>query len=738
MVMASPIAWVWRRDPTLTSIRRAARVAVVACLGFYACRYGLGNATMATYALFGAVALGMLAQIPGPPAQRSRTMLAVLPVGYVLVTAGTLLSVSNWSAAAGMFVFGFLISYVGVGGPRLVGLATGAQLLYILPCFPPYDPGSLGYRLAGLTIAVLLLAVAELVLWPDPAPVPYPGLLADALTALAGCLTALADAYGGDPNGRIRVAALLPDVTEAAETIRPSRLLPAQRPASAGPRDRALSHAGGLARLVLGRTVDLYLADDGHALHAKAAAALLHQVASCTEAAAECLHGAGPPPDSAPIAGALDTFRATRRRVVPDGVHPDRLRLGALAVSVGEWAKAMVVAVRVASGASIHPDTTPPAARPGPFWYAYQPTARLWWHRFREHLTPRSVYFQGALRLAVALAAARFLAGVLDLSHGFWVLLATLTLLRTSAADTRSTLRPALVGTMIGSVLAGGLLLLGAEPRVYEVALPIVMLVGFAAGPLLGLGWAQALFTLVIALVFGQLAPVNWRLAEARVLDVAVGAAIGVLIGLFAWPRGGAGELYRATAGFLTAGGAVVRETVAVLATAAPPGPALPRARRQGQLAEASYALFQTERHGPSPVDWQATLNTGHHTVGGAEALLRTCPTGRLLPCAGPLTAQADATAGGYDRFAAGLLRRQRVPLDPVPADPGGWPTDLGLDLYHLADLRVWLDGLADDLVRIAAPAAPARAVEPALTGTDHRRSSAAEHRTDTTGRGRP
>ena len=51
----------------------------------------------------------------------------------------------------------------------------------------------------------------------------------------------------------------------------------------------------------------------------------------------------------------------------------------------------------------------------------------LWWHRFREHLTPRSVYFQGAVRLALALSAARLLAGVLNLSHGFWVLLAILT-----------------------------------------------------------------------------------------------------------------------------------------------------------------------------------------------------------------------------------------------------------------------------------------------------------------------
>src|SRR6266545_5278916 len=251
MVMASPIAWVWRRDPTLTSIRRAARVAVVACLGFYACRYGLGNATMATYALFGAVALGMLAQIPGPPAQRSRTMLAVLPVGYVLVTAGTLLSVSNWSAAAGMFVFGFLISYVGVGGPRLVGLATGAQLLYILPCFPPYNPGSLGYRLAGVALAVVLLAVAELTLWPDRPPVPYQRRLADGVLALANCLAALADTVGGDPRARDRLAAQLPEATEALEAIRPSRLPPTERPASAGRRDRALSDAGGTARLVL-------------------------------------------------------------------------------------------------------------------------------------------------------------------------------------------------------------------------------------------------------------------------------------------------------------------------------------------------------------------------------------------------------------------------------------------------------------------------------------------------------
>ena len=35
-------------------------------------------------------------------------------------------------------------------------------------------------------------------------------------------------------------------------------------------------------------------------------------------------------------------------------------------------------------------------------------------------------------------------------------------------------------------------------------------------------------------------------------------------------------------------------------------------------------------------------------------------------------------------------------------------PTGLGPALYHLADLRVWLDGLRDDLGRLTGPPEPA------------------------------
>ena len=45
----------------------------------------------------------------------------------------------------------------------------------------------------------------------------------------------------------------------------------------------------------------------------------------------------------------------------------------------------------------------------------------------------------------------------------------------------------------------------------------------------------------------------------------------------------------------------------------------------------------------------------------------------------------------------------------PPPPEPRvEWPTDLGPALYHLADLRVWLDGLREDLGRLTGPPEPA------------------------------
>ncbi|HEX6758483.1 MAG TPA: hypothetical protein VF086_08730 [Propionibacteriaceae bacterium] len=70
------------------------------------------------------------------------------------------------------------------------------------------------------------------------------------------------------------------------------------------------------------------------------------------------------------------------------------------------------------------------------------------------------------------------------------------------------------------------------------MAFPFVMFFALAAGPIAGLLAGQALFTLLVALLFAQMAPVSWRLAEVRVLDVVLGGLLGAVVGLLVWPRG--------------------------------------------------------------------------------------------------------------------------------------------------------------------------------------------------------
>ena len=151
--------WLTGHDPGFVALRKALRVTVAACIGFFVCEYLLGLSTLATYAVFGVISFGVLSDVSGPPVQRTRTFLGAWPVALVLVAIGTATARSTTAAVVGMLLVGFAVAYAGVGGPRIAGVANGLQLFYVLPCFPPYDPASLPQRLIGLTIGIGLVAV---------------------------------------------------------------------------------------------------------------------------------------------------------------------------------------------------------------------------------------------------------------------------------------------------------------------------------------------------------------------------------------------------------------------------------------------------------------------------------------------------------------------------------------------------------------------------------------------------
>jgi MFS family permease len=627
--------WLQAKDPGFVAIKRAARVTLAACVGFYFSLYVLNDTQMATFAAFGCIALGALSEATGTPGQRTKTYAAALLAGIVLVTIGTMLAVNTWAAVAGMLVIGFMIAYAGVGGPRVVGAANGLQLLYILPSFPPYLPEALGSRLIGLVLAVGLLAIADRLIWPPPVPTPFRHRLAGAIQIIRDRLVSLLEP------GRDRQADTRPN-TDDVVGLRLSSIPPLERPTGPGRRDRAAIHAATLVRSLearVGALDELIERNHGAAAHAKGVQ-LLGVTAQSLGESAEALDDGGPDPDTAPIEAGLSQY--VQWREAPLGGESDpalrfRLRFAVAAEELAAWTRDLALAVRIMQGKRVPEPPTRSMAEP--FWYASRSTLSLWFMRFRGHFTPRSVFFQNAIRLAVGLAVARLIAGVLDLSHGFWMLLATLTLMRTSVAMTRAAVVPAFLGTAAGGLVAGLVLALaGGDSVVYEVAFPFVMLIALAAGPLAGPLAGQALFTLLVAMLFAQMAPVSWRLAEVRILDVVLGGLLGAVVGLLVWPFGAKGEMRRTARATVDAAADDLESTVRSLThrevVASGQQDTASAAVHLLTLADSTYAQYRSELRNaaPDPVDWLGVLRVVQEVVRGGQILRRTHGMGAPLP----------------------------------------------------------------------------------------------------------
>ncbi|MCX4782033.1 FUSC family protein [Streptomyces sp. NBC_01264] len=680
--------------PLPTAARRAVRVTLAAGLGFYAFLYGLDRPVEATYALFAAVALAGLSRIPGSGRLRARVVARVLPAACALVVLGTYLSVRTWAAVAGMLVIGFCVAFSSAAGPRLGGAAPGLQLLYILPSFPPYAPDTLGQRLTGTVVGVLLLIVAEATVLPDPAVPGYRDLAAAAASEAARCAEVLERPPHALPAADIARAA------ERSQALRPSRVDEAHRPAGPGVRERALAHTGLAARTLLARLRSLPPPEPGSQGGARGGLDLVQAVRESAAGTAGLL-GSGTPP--ATDSTRLRDLQVSLARTPVTGPGPGfrNAALVELADAALVLRGAAGIAVRGRAGAvdAAGPGVGSVAGPADRFWYAGEGPVLLWWRRLAGNSGPRSVHFQNAVRIGVALAFARAVAGLDSLPHGFWAMLAVLSLTRTNAEQTRATVRLALIGTLVGAVAAGGVLALAGEAStVYAIVLPPLMLFAFCVGPVRGVGWAQAMFTLVVAMAFAQLAPTTWQLAEVRFLDVLVGSAIGTVCGLLAWPRGAHDELGRAVAVLLHAAADDVQAATAAFGRARAVEPDQ-RVRHALALAESAYAQYQTEGRQPDAAtgkDWQAAMMNGHHVLWG----------GRRPPGAPP-GPREEAVVREYGAWVAAGLRRAAAAADPVheagatdPGPAGPAPRRPGPEdappVFYTA--MAWLDALAADL----------------------------------------
>ena len=93
--------------------------------------------------------------------------------------------------------------------------------------------------------------------------------------------------------------------------------------------------------------------------------------------------------------------------------------------------------------------------------------------RVAAHVEPHSVWLHNSVRGAIGLGLAVLVADLTDVQHGFWVVLGTLSVLRSNALNTGQNVLRSLLGTVAGFVIGAALLTaIGSDDTLLWFLLP--------------------------------------------------------------------------------------------------------------------------------------------------------------------------------------------------------------------------------------------------------------------------
>ena len=534
-----PAWWpAWSEPAALRTLRAVLVIPTLFALTFE----GFGNLQMALFAAFGGFANLIFASFGGSKRNKITAHLGLAVIGSIGLIIGTAVNGITWLAVLVTIPVAFGIFFAGVAGPNAASGVTAALLPFVLSVATPGTVSMIGDRLAGWWLASVVSTVAVLLLSP-----PSPG---DRLrAAAAGSARALAAHLEASVSGTATAADTQACQAAKHELMSAFASTP-YRPVGLATADQGLASVVQLLEWCTALIAD---ATDGHPNLDRAEQPdrdLLGLAAVVLGQTGDLL--AGPDSGALPDPTAMDRQReasaAYHRSAAPDGDYDsvEIIARYAFHAQVIALAVRAVVADALVATQRADPETIA-ARRRG--WYGAQPEGTMGERRaaalsgaigvLTRHASFRSVWFLNSLRGSLALAAAVLVADLSGVQHGFWVVLGTLSVLRTNASSTESTALRALGGTVVGFA-AGALLLLGigtSTPALWT-ALPIALAVAAYAPGTLPFAFGQAAFTVVVVVLFNLLVPAGWRVGLLRIEDVAIGCLVSLVVGVLFWPRG--------------------------------------------------------------------------------------------------------------------------------------------------------------------------------------------------------
>jgi uncharacterized membrane protein YccC len=555
-----PLQWLSQRDRDFAALRRAGRAAIVMPSMFALGDEVIANPILATFAAFGSFAMLLLADFSGPLRERLQAQAALALTGLVLVTLGTVASETVWSAVIGMAIVGFAVIFAGVISSVLAGATTSLPLAFILPVTLAGGVSSLPDRLAGWAMAGGAAFVAVAVLWPTP---KRDGLRATATNACRALATQLREEVTYVLSGRDAALAHNRDhavelAGQALAAMHAAFLATPYRPATLSTSGRTI------VRLVdelnwLGATMAQAMPPMPRMGVDRSALAIKVAAAAALDAGADVLDThAGACGELHEAADELDRAleEAASRATASVGVDgAGELASGEVISALDPGFRAQVIGVEV-SAITRNIDLAAAAERRSwldrvlgrePSGLIGQLTVAR--RRATAHVDRNSVWLHNSVRGAAGLALAVLVATETGVQHSFWVVLGTLSVLRSNALNTGQNVLRGILGTVVGFIVAGGLVeLIGTDRTLLWFLLPLAILLAGVAPAAISFAAGQAAFTLTLVFLYNIIQPAGWRVGLLRVEDIALGCAVSLLVGLLFWPRGAGPALRRALA----------------------------------------------------------------------------------------------------------------------------------------------------------------------------------------------
>jgi len=554
----------WSAPAALRALRAVIVIPVLLAITFKV----IDDAQMTVFAVFGGFATLVVTAFAGTRRDKTIAHLGMATAGSLLIIVGTLASGSAWLAAIVTLPVAFAVFYGGSAGPNAASGVTGCLFAYVLPIASVGSAGVLPSRLEGWWLASAASWIAVMLLSP-----PSPGDRLRAKSAsLAGLLADNLDAAISGTSSQDSAS----DVRAANHALMNAWVATPYRPIGLAAADQGLANLIHLlewcASLISDAgdsDLDLPAAARADRELLEASARTLHQISGIMSgttrtadlepvwrarlASARDLHSFSPDPQVA-IRRADHAFRAQTIGVAAAAAAGEALIAARLATTaeidlqrrnwVAGLTKPDVTAdaegpAPTQSAGTAPPETAPPETAPpetAPSWTVLPSTTIT---AITADASLRSVWFRNAARGAVALAAAVAVAKITDVEHAFWVVLGTLSVLRTSASATGATALRALAGTTAGFAVGAALLVgIGTDPAALWIAFPLAVLAAAYAPGTAPFAAGQAAFTVTVVVLFNLLVPAGWRVGLLRVEDVAIGCAVSLLVGFLFWPRG--------------------------------------------------------------------------------------------------------------------------------------------------------------------------------------------------------